>query len=108
MYDLIYLADECDYHRAQSELKQEFPDACFEDASDSIHHDRFSIEIDLPIEDYRLQLLDLGLALQSLNFQLWILEKPEEVRASIDKWKANEWVLNSTEENKCAGLEEER
>ena len=49
--DLIYC------NSGQEELKERFPDAKFEDASDEIHRERFSITTERKIEEYRLYLL---------------------------------------------------
>lgn len=97
MYDLIYLDNRADYNRAQLELAEVFPDASFEDGSDFIHHDRFSVEIDVSTENYRLQIFDLGLALHSLNFQLWIREEPAQVKDMIEKWQSNNGMKSTND-----------
>ena len=90
MYDLIYIENRSDYLKSQKELKQKFPSAKFEDASDDIHRDRFAIKLnDISDKDYHLGLLDLGLALCSLNFQLFLREKTQEAKKLIDKWIIN-------------------
>lgn len=87
MYDLIYLDNRDDYTRAQGEIKQRFPKARLGDASDSIHLNRFTVEISIPTEKYRLEILDLGLALHSLNFQLLMMAEPAQAKSLVEKWK---------------------
>lgn len=88
MYDLIYLENRSDYHKARDELKNLFPSAKFEDGSDGIHHDRFAIILDdISDKDYRLGLLNLGLALCSLNFQIFLREKTKEAKKLIEEWQ---------------------
>ncbi len=82
MYDLIYAGDE-HYKLIQTELRERFPDAIFEDASDMIHEGRFSIEVDVPTDEYRQAILDLCLPLISLNFQMFMMQKPKEALALI-------------------------
>ncbi len=86
MYDLIYVGDE-QYTLAQTELRERFPDAILEDASDYIHEGRFSIEVDVPTEEYRQAILDLGLAMISFDFQLFMMQKPKEALALLEQWK---------------------
>lgn len=81
MYDLIY-AD----GKARTVLEKAFPRAKFEDASDFIHTERFSIELEIEESDYRMQVLKLGLALVSFNFQLWSMDKPKEPEKE-KKWQ---------------------
>ncbi|MBU1026415.1 MAG: hypothetical protein KKA31_01650 [Candidatus Margulisbacteria bacterium] len=82
MYDLLYCSGE-----PQKELKEKFPDAVFEDASDFVHEHRFSIRTETKTEDYRRTILKLGLADISLNFQMWLREKPGEVKVMLDNLK---------------------
>jgi len=87
MYDLIYLDDDSQYRKAQEKLKAVFPDAKFEDASDFIHHTRFSISINVPDDEYHIEILDLGLSLCSLNFQLLMQENTPKAKRLVDLWK---------------------
>jgi len=82
MYDLIYANP-----AAQIVMEKVFPQASFEDASDFVHEERFSILVDMPEEDYYLKLLDVGLALNSFAFQLWMCENPKECKELIESWK---------------------
>lgn len=95
MYDLIY-ADS----RARTVLKEAFPKAKFEDASDDIHTERFSIELDIEDRDYRMQVLKLGLALVSFNFQLWSMEKPEEPEEKKEWRKEYEGLMRELKKMK--------
>ena len=88
MYDLIYLKNESDFVRAQAEVEERFPEACIEDACDQVCSYRFSIEVDMPTKEYRLALLDLNLALCSLNFGLLMKENIAEATALVEEWKA--------------------
>lgn len=83
LYDLIYA--NADGRKA---MGKSFPQASFEDASDFIHEERFSILVNMPTEEYYLKLLDVGIALCSLNFQLWMHENTEECKELIKKWKS--------------------
>lgn len=88
IYDLIYLDNRNNYHQAQEGLKKMFPSAQFEDGSDEIYHDRFAIKLnDISNKDYRFGLLDLGLALNSLNFQLFLLGETKEAEKLIKEWE---------------------
>ena len=73
MYDLIY----ADY-KAQEILEKRYPNAKFEDASDEIHHERFSIDIkesEYNERDYLKFLLESGLYSVSFDFQLMKVSK---------------------------------
>ena len=68
MYDLIY----ADY-KAREILEKRYPKATFEDASDEVHHERFSIDIEeseYNERDYLKFLLESGLFSVSFDFQL--------------------------------------
>ena len=73
MYDLIY----ADY-KAREILEKRYPNAKFEDASDEIHHERFSIDIkesEHNERDYLKFLLESGLYSVSFDFQLMKVSK---------------------------------
>jgi len=73
MYDLIY----ADYN-AQEILEKKYPNAKFEDASDEIHRNRFSVDIEekeCDEKDYLKFLLESGLFPVSFNFQLMKISK---------------------------------
>src|SRR3990167_7348868 len=81
MYDLIYLENIDDYNRAKDDLLGVYANATFEDASDEVHRARFSVTIpDISDDAYRFKLLNLGMALCSLNFNIFMLESPKECR----------------------------
>lgn len=68
MYDLIY----ADY-KAQEILEKKYPNAKFENASDEVHCERFSIDIkesEYNERDYLKFLLESGLSSVSFDFQL--------------------------------------
>lgn len=86
MYDLIYAEDE--YEKCKVAVKEAFPDVVIKDASDDIHRGQFSVEFDdkkRSQTDYRMGLIEYGLALCSLNFQL---AKTEEIKELVKKWEA--------------------
>jgi len=88
MYDLIYFGDRSDYLEAKNDLIKTFPGARIEDASDIIHEFRLSIRINnIELEDYRIKLLNIQLALCSLNFSLFMAENNADCKKLIDKWK---------------------
>ncbi len=76
MYDLIYA------ERHQKEMitavKESYPDANIEDASDFIHHGRFSIEIDCEEDEWSRWLFHAGIFDFSLHMQTFKLLKPDE------------------------------
>lgn len=75
MYDLIY-SDEV----AKQRVKAFFPDAKILDASDSVHPDRFSVELpDVQRDQYLKAMLRAGLGLVSLNIGL-MLKDPKQRR----------------------------
>ncbi len=78
IYDVIY----CGYDQYQScvdELKAEYPNAMIEDASDSIHGGRFSIEVpDVKEEVFFLFLLRKGYLDISLKLGFLRLNSPEK------------------------------
>ena len=88
MYDLIYAGE--DLERAQKELLERFPEATLEDASDFIHEGRFAIKIDVPNDEYRLAILDLGMLNISLNFQIFMLQEPKEALSLMKQYQANQ------------------
>lgn len=86
MYDLVYAGNE-DYARAQKELEERFPNAVIQDASDFIHEGRFSIEVDLPTDEYRSAILGLGMFAISLDFQMFRMAEPKQALALVEQWK---------------------
>lgn len=88
MYDLIYMENMADYESARADLQKAFPNAKFNDASDFIHRARFSINVDVPEDDYYLEIIDSGLAFCSLNFQILMKENTAKARGLVDMWQA--------------------
>lgn len=86
MYDLIYGG-----HEFLDELKDLFPTAKIENASDEIHSERVSIEVEMgEWEYYRLILLN-GFGELSLNFQLLFYSQSKVERdkllKKVEGWK---------------------
>lgn len=80
MYDLIY----ADY-KVREIVKTKFPTAKFEDASDGIHQERFSIEMDGDISDEYIEfMISKALALCSLSINL-MLSGDEKGRKRIEE-----------------------
>lgn len=91
IYDLVYCSSE-----PQKELKEKFPEAVFEDASDFIHKHRFSICVERRKMEYRRVILEMGLALVSLHFHMWMLEDPKECRKLVDDYIKREKLIKET------------
>jgi hypothetical protein len=85
MYDLIYGGNEY-----KEELKALFPNAKFEDASDEVHEDRISIEIDDNVfdeKDYWKKICLNGFLELSLGVKMAALENQKEFKEEFEKWK---------------------
>lgn len=83
--DLIYCGHD-QYKECTNELKAEYPDAVTEDASDSIHGGRFSIEVqDVSQRDFRLFLMRRGYLEISLDLGLLRLDKHEECMELVEQ-----------------------
>ena len=75
IHDLIY------GERARKDLKREYPEVKFEDASDFLHEERFQISLEAELEDYYFWLIHSGWATVSLWFQLDLRRgKPERTK----------------------------
>lgn len=74
MHDVLYLGVE-----NKDKLLKFFPTATIEDASDCVHEDRVSIDVDMTKEEYWKILGRLGIHNVSLNFMLTLNEHPEEL-----------------------------
>ena len=84
MNDLIYGGD--DYKKELSEI---FPSAVFEDASDDIHRDRISLEVDIEQDEYLRLIAFNGFVNMSLCAQLFFMDKDNKnkIKSLIDNWK---------------------
>jgi len=70
MFDLIYAGYEY-YEEAKTRIKEKFPDAIIEDASDEIHEGRFSVKMDDKNErEYFKHLIREGFIKCSLDFNV--------------------------------------
>ena len=79
MHDLIYGGNEY-----IDDIKEIFPTAKIEDASDEIHEDRISIEVDLERKEYFRLIILNGFGQMSLGAHLLI---KDEVAEWIAEWK---------------------
>lgn len=90
IYDLIYLSSAEDYERALGKLKETFPRAKVEDASDFIHTYRLCVEDEeIETDEYRRKILDLGMPYLSIDFQTFMMGEPKEALEFVRTWKSN-------------------
>lgn len=84
MYDLIYGGN-----KYKEELYELFPTAKFEDASDEIHEDRISIEVDLEEKDFLRIIILNGFLDLSLHANLFVMDSDNKDKISswIEEWK---------------------
>jgi hypothetical protein len=84
MYDLLYGADEY-----KDELKKLFPTAKIEDASDEIHDNRISIELEIEEKEYWKKITLNGFIEMSLNLQMVIRDKDKckIFEEEFQKWR---------------------
>ncbi len=76
MYDLIY----AEQHQAEmiTAVRETYPDAKIEDASDYIHRGRFSVEIGCADDEWSRWLFHSGIFEFSLHMQTFKLQNPDE------------------------------
>ena len=104
MHELIYAGNE-----VRQLLEKEYPDAKFEDASDMIHEERFSIDIDGEKdeleESFYVFAMKNGFVLDCFAFQI-MLQLPTNQK-EIDKTstKINKWMDMAGIEHKQKELE---
>lgn len=83
MNDLLYV-DPSETDKLEKELRNEYPQAHIEDASDYIHRDRLSFECnDITQHDYFVWLLRIGAHELSFAFQMAMYEDRDAIRAAI-------------------------
>lgn len=71
---------------SRQSLAEKFPKARIEDASDFIHRDRISIELDVdPVEYFRF-LLDAQLAMTSMSFQEKLMGGDPQLKTLVNEW----------------------
>jgi len=80
-HDLMYCGAYQD--EIKSMVLADFPQAKLEDASDSIHRGRFSVELELSDDEWLLWLMRKGVHEMSLNWELTRMEKPEYLKPLI-------------------------
>lgn len=85
VYDLIYCEDHAEYKAYQEAIKNRFPDAVLEDGSDFIHPHRFSVNTDADPDDWRLWLIEQGMALQSIDFNMLLHQNTSHARELMDR-----------------------
>lgn len=88
IYDLIYCEDQDEYRELQEMIVGRYPLALLEDARDFVHEFRFSVE-DQSIEhdEWYTSLLEMGIPLQSLMFQMSIHENTDHIKELIEAWQ---------------------
>jgi len=84
MYDLIYGGA-----KYRDELQKIFPESKIADASDEIHQDRVSIELEIEDKEYWKRITLNGFLEQSLNVTLVTMSPTlsKEFREEFEKWK---------------------
>lgn len=87
IFDLIYEDDKKTYDESVKKVKEQILNAVVQDASDEIHGYRFTISVSMDEREYMKQMLMLGLALNSLHFQLNMREKTTFVHEIVNEWK---------------------
>jgi hypothetical protein len=78
-------------------IKEKWPEARFQDASDNIHTDRFEVEIDVPegktkesfLRDFWHFSVREGFCFLCFGFRLWMVDDIKEVK----EWLASEGLL---------------
>lgn len=83
MYELVYCDDLQEYKELQEVVKNRFPNAHLEDASDDAHEHRFSIEIEDTSElraDFFRFAIRRGFFLQCLGGQQFLRDEPSQVK----------------------------
>ena len=81
MFDLIYCENHDNYKEIQSLIKNQFPNAVLDDGSDSIHENRFSVEMEIEQEAWFTFVIEKGFALLSFNFTVYAMKNPKEAVA---------------------------
>ncbi len=90
MYDLIYVENRKDYHEVAAIIHKRYPEAQIEDASDFIHLHRFSVDGEIPEDEWVVFLMTEGLWNLSLHANLIIQSDYERAKRLIDIAKAYE------------------
>jgi hypothetical protein len=87
MHDLIFLSSLDDYTWVRSKLLERFPKAKIEDETNFRYTHHFSFEHDISENHYMFALIDLGLTLHSLNFQIMLKERLEDVVSLVAQYQ---------------------
>ena len=87
MNDLIYTENYDAYKKIKNVIQTEYENAEIEDASDGIHTNRFSVDLEIEQDDWFLFICKNGFAWCSLGFQLVVRREPERVKKLISKLK---------------------
>ena len=92
-FELIYCESSL-----QEIIKKEFPEAVFEDESDCIHTDRFSVDIESDNENIEEQFyifaMKQGFVRNCLQFELML-------RTDTDIPKIKGWITKAAEKKEC-------
>lgn len=87
MHDLIFLSSLDDYNWARNKLLERFPKAKIEDETNFRYTHRFSFEHEISENHYMFALIDLGLTLNSLNFQIMLKERLEDAVSLVAQYQ---------------------
>jgi len=90
MYDLIYTENYSDYKEIKEVIKKEYQKADIEDASDTVHTNRFSVEFEIEQESWFEFIIKNGFAMLSLNFQFMVRNEPYKIKELVDKLNIKE------------------
>lgn len=104
VFDLMYDNDEC-----QQAIAKQYPSAVFEDASDIVHEERFSVQIDdVSPDEYHKWLVMSGGAAASLGINMLLMGLNKGDKEKIVGWvkdkKANERKLHERPTSKTLRL----
>jgi len=85
IFDCIYCDDYNEYEKSHESLGKVLPATIFNDASDGIHGNRFSIDVKMNKFEYFKALIKTGICLGSLHFRLFMNENPKKAKELLDE-----------------------
>ncbi len=99
IFDLLYCGDYEDKIREM--VLQDYPDAKLEDATDTIHHGRFSVAMEIEEDDWLLWVMRKGIHNLSFYWQAVSMDNPERmkplVRKVLEEQKEEDNVQDNTD-----------
>lgn len=96
IYDIFYCNNYSQYTKAQKDLSNIFENIVFEDASDGIHGNRFSVQLKENLNEYRNKLIASKWAMLSFNFNMFIKAQPKEARIFLEEYAKRESFKNES------------